>query len=64
VGRVKTKLITRVSNVLLEKYSEKFSNDFSSNKAAVIQLTDIKSKKLADQIAGHITHEKKTSQTT
>jgi len=63
VGRVKTKLITRVANTLLEKYSEKFSNDFSLNKAAVIQLTDIKSKKLADQIAGHITHVKRASQT-
>jgi small subunit ribosomal protein S17e len=40
---------------LLEKYSDRFSTDFEKNKISVSELTDVKSKKIKDQIAGHIT---------
>jgi len=62
VGRVRTTLIKRVSKVLLERFPDRFSGDFSSNKAVVAQLTDLESKKLIDQVAGLITHTKKLNE--
>ncbi|MFQ5997871.1 MAG: 30S ribosomal protein S17e [Candidatus Bathyarchaeia archaeon] len=61
MGRIKTTLIKRVSKELLAKYPDKFTEDFALNKSLVDQLTDTESKKLAAQIAGHITRIRKIS---
>jgi len=55
LGRLKSTQIKRFSKVLLEKYPDRFSTDFEKNKISVSELTDVKSKKIKDQIAGHIT---------
>ena len=55
MGRLKSTQIKRFSQVLLKKYPDKFSTDFGENKTSVGELADIESKKVKDQIAGHIT---------
>ncbi len=55
MGRIKTVLIKRLSLKLLEKYREKFTEDFGKNKEAVSQLTDVGSVKLKNAIAGYVT---------
>jgi len=52
---LKSTQIKRFSQVLLEKYPDRFSTDFGENKISVGELADIESKKVKDQIAGHIT---------
>jgi len=59
MGRIKTKLIKRKTLGLLEKYREYFSEDFEHNKVQVARLTDVKSKKLKNAIAGFVTRLKK-----
>ena len=40
---------------LLENYRDRFSTDYEDNKLKVAELTDVKSKKLRNIIAGYIT---------
>ena len=55
MGRIKTKLIKRVSKSLVARYGEKFKEDFNENKKVVSELTRIPSKKLRNNIAGYVT---------
>ena len=55
MGRIKTKLIKRVAITLLDKYKEKFTNDYGQNKKIVEDLTETRSKKLKNSISGYIT---------
>ncbi|MEM5883135.1 MAG: 30S ribosomal protein S17e [Candidatus Aenigmatarchaeota archaeon] len=59
MGRIKTSFIKNIALELVERYPDKFSNDFSKNKEIVKQLIEIKSKKLRNMIAGYITSLKK-----
>lgn len=66
MGRIKTVLIKRLSIQLLEKYRDKFTEDFKKNKEIVGQFTDVGSVKIKNAIAGYVTrlvkrggHEKK-----
>lgn len=59
MGRIKTSFIKNIALDLVEKYPDKFTNDFSQNKEAVKQLIGIRSKKLRNMIAGYITSLKK-----
>lgn len=55
MGRVKTVLIKRLSIQLLDRYRDKFTEDFKKNKLVVAQFTDVGSVKLKNSIAGYIT---------
>lgn len=55
MGRIKTRLIKRKGNEILNKHMNKFTNNFEKNKNALIEVAEIKSKKLRNSIAGHIT---------
>ncbi|MAE13801.1 30S ribosomal protein S17e [Candidatus Woesearchaeota archaeon] len=59
MGRIKTQLIKRTTNELLAKHRDKFSTDFSENKAKVQELTDMQSKKLRNTVAGYVTRQMK-----
>lgn len=61
MGRVKTTFIKRVSNILMEKWPNEFSADFEANKVLVSKFTDIRSKKIRDQVAGYIAKRKRAS---
>ena len=56
MGKVRPKLIKNIARELLELYPDKFTTDFEVNKKLVQMLTDIKSKKLRNRVAGYITH--------
>ncbi len=55
MGRIKTALIKRVSNELINEHRDKFKESFDENKKIVDELADVPSKKLRNVIAGHIT---------
>ncbi|RLI05274.1 30S ribosomal protein S17e [Candidatus Bathyarchaeota archaeon] len=59
MGCVKTTLIKRISKQLLEKYPDMFTDNFEENKKIVSKLLVVDSKKIKDQVAGHITRLKK-----
>jgi len=60
MGRIKTSKIKRTGKTLLEKYPERFLEDFDKNKVLVAGVADIPSKKLRNVITGYITkHAKK-----
>ena len=55
MGRIKTTLIKRTTNELLEKHREELTDDFEKNKAAVEKLLTVESKKMRNVIAGYAT---------
>lgn len=55
MGRIKTQLTKRVGGELYNKHKEEFRDNFDQNKRIVSQVTDIKSKKLRNIIAGYVT---------
>lgn len=56
MGKVKTEQIKRVARELMERFPDKFSNDFDDNKRRVEALTQGTTTKVRNQIAGYITH--------
>ena len=42
--------------LLLEKYPDKFTEDFEANKKALEEVAIITSKQLKNELAGYITH--------
>lgn len=61
MGRIKTRLIKRVTNELVQKHSSDFSKNFEDNKKIVEQFADVPSKKLRNVIAGYVTRIIKSS---
>lgn len=59
MGRIKTKLIKRVTFKLLEEHKDKFTTDFTKNKELVEQFTNTSSKKLRNAIAGYLARQVK-----
>lgn len=55
MGKVKTEQIKRLANELLERFPDKFSNNFDANKHAVDTLTEGATTKVRNQVAGYIT---------
>jgi len=55
MGRIKTTLIKRNVQELIQKYPDKFTNDFNENKKIVTETTELHSKKLRNVMAGYIT---------
>jgi len=54
MGRIKTQLIKRTTNKLIDTNREKFTKDFEHNKQQVQELLNMPSKKLRNAIAGYI----------
>ncbi len=59
MGRIKTKIIKRITNKLIKRYSNDFKTDFESNKQLVNNLLENDSKKFRNIIAGYITRIKR-----
>ncbi|MCK4670361.1 MAG: 30S ribosomal protein S17e [Nanoarchaeota archaeon] len=55
MGRIKTKLIKRVTRKLYNAHSQDFKATFEENKGLVTKFADIPSKKLRNIIAGYVT---------
>jgi len=55
MGRIKTKLIKRITLNLFRDHKEEFKQDFDENKEIVTKFADIPSKKIRNIIAGYVT---------
>ena len=53
--KVRIELEKRLARELVERFPDKFTTDFETNKKLVDTLTNISSKKLRNRIAGYIT---------
>ena len=60
MGRVRPTYIKSIALELLDKYPERFENDFEKNKPMVSELTNITSKVIRNRVAGYITRKVST----
>ena len=56
MGRVRTKTVKKASRVIIEKYYNRLTMDFDTNKRMVEEIAIIQSKRLRNKIAGFTTH--------
>ena len=54
-GKVRTELVKKLARELVERFPEKFTTDFETNKKLVESLTNISSTKLRNRVSGYIT---------
>ncbi|MBT3407848.1 30S ribosomal protein S17e [Candidatus Woesearchaeota archaeon] len=54
MGRIKTKLIKRISREILEKYKDQISTDFKETNHKLLSFAEVRSKKLKNIIAGYL----------
>ncbi|MCD6444426.1 30S ribosomal protein S17e [Candidatus Bathyarchaeota archaeon] len=55
MGKVRPASIKRVARLLLERYGDKFTVDYESNKKLVEELVEVPSKKIRNLLAGYVT---------
>ena len=55
MGRIKTKLVKRATNKLVDKHRQDFKDNFEENKKLVSKFADISSIKIRNVIAGYVT---------
>ena len=55
MGRIKTKLVKRATNKLVDKHRQDFKDNFEENKKLVSRFADISSTKIRNIIAGYVT---------
>ena len=55
MGKVRPTYIKRTARQLIELYPDEFDVDFEKNKKIVEELTNIKSKRIRNRVAGYIT---------
>jgi len=55
LGKVRTETVKRAARELVERFPEKFTNEYEANKAAINQVLKAPSKKLRNRIAGYVT---------
>jgi small subunit ribosomal protein S17e len=60
LGKVRTETVKRAARELIERFPDKFTNEYEANKASVNQLLRAPSKKLRNLIAGYVTRLKMT----
>ncbi|RRR14889.1 30S ribosomal protein S17e, partial [Enterobacter hormaechei] len=56
MGRVRTKTVKKASRVIIEKYYNRLTQDFDTNKRVCEEIAVIQSKRLRNKIAGFSTH--------
>merc|ERR1712071_687148 len=56
MGRVRTKTVKKASKVIIEKYFQKLTQDFQTNKKVICEVAIIPSVRLRNKIAGFTTH--------
>ncbi len=52
---IKPAYVKRISRALMERYPERFSDDFDENKEMVTLVTNVESKRVRNRIAGYVT---------
>merc|ERR1712054_285486 len=56
MGRVRTRTTKRAAKVIVEKYYQRLTMDFQTNKKICEEVASIQSKRLRNKIAGFLTH--------
>eukprot|EP00658_Telonema_sp_P-2_P070526 TRINITY_DN5_c0_g2_i1.p2 TRINITY_DN5_c0_g2~~TRINITY_DN5_c0_g2_i1.p2 ORF type:complete len:140 (-),score=48.28 TRINITY_DN5_c0_g2_i1:7-426(-) len=56
MGRVRTKTTKRSAKIIVEKYYQRLTLDFQTNKKICDEVASIQSKRLRNKIAGFLTH--------
>jgi small subunit ribosomal protein S17e len=60
LGKVRTETVKRAARELIERFPEKFTNEYEANKTAVNEVMKAPSKRLRNRIAGYVTRLKVT----
>lgn len=55
MGNIRPTYIKRVAIELVERFPEKFTEDFDHNKKMVSELADFQGKSLRNRVAGYVT---------
>jgi small subunit ribosomal protein S17e len=55
LGRIRQTFIKRTGDELIEKFEDRFTTDFETNKRVVEEVALISTKRLRNRIAGYIT---------
>ena len=55
MGNIRPTYIKRVAIELVERFPDRFADDFEHNKKAVSELADIQGKAMRNRIAGYVT---------
>lgn len=55
MGRIRQTFIKRTGDELIEKFEDRFTTDFETNKRVVEEVALISTKRLRNRIAGYIT---------
>lgn len=56
MGRIRTDSLKKLGNELLEKFSDRFTDNFDKNKEIIDELINLESKKIRNRLTGYITH--------
>jgi small subunit ribosomal protein S17e len=59
MGRIKTKLVKRITNDVLKNFGDELTTTFDENKKVITEHVDSQSKKLRNTIAGYATRLKR-----
>ena len=55
VGKVRIAAVKKVSRELVERYPDKFTTNYESNKTVLADLVDAKTKRLRNRVVGYVT---------
>ena len=62
MGKVRPDHVKRTAHELVDRFPDKFTEDFENNKEMVDALTNVSSRKLRNRVAGYITNLIKSNQ--
>jgi len=55
MGRIKTRLIKRVTRKILDLYRDRFTDNYDENKKVIDSVSTMPNKKIRNTIAGYVT---------
>ncbi len=55
MGKVRIAAVKKVARELVERYPDKFTTDYESNKRVMADLVDAKTKRLRNRVVGYVT---------
>lgn len=55
MGKVRIAAVKKVARELVERYPDKFTTNYESNKTVLADLVDAKTKRLRNRVVGYVT---------
>lgn len=55
MGRIKTKLVKRMTEKVMEEHADEFTEDYTKNKQKLPEFLEMHSDKMKNVIAGYVT---------